>query len=48
MMRLTRDEMLLIAGVMVALVVGAVVKQHRDRTRAAALLAPAASVAAKK
>jgi hypothetical protein len=48
MMRLTRDEMLLIAGVMAALVLGAVVKQHRDQTRAAALLSPGASVAAQQ
>ena len=44
-MRLTRDEILLIAAVLGALLLGVIVKHYRDAAR---LAAPAAAVPAKK
>ncbi len=44
-MRLTRDEILLVTGLVAALVLGVVVKHYRDAAR---LAAPAPAVSAKK
>lgn len=41
-MRLTRDEIILITCVLLALLAGAIIKRHRDQARA---LAPAAEQA---
>ena len=39
-MRLTRDEIILVTFILIALVAGALIKRHRDQARA---LAPASS-----
>ena len=39
-MRLTRDEILLVTGLVAALLLGSVVKHYRDQARLAAPVAP--------
>lgn len=47
-MRLTRDEIILITGILIALVTGAVVKHYRSQRRveAAAIASPATAIKA--